>query len=124
MQQRTRSTRSVGLVRLCAAAVAMWAGPVWSQTGVSLDAVAARLERVEQANAALQQELNAVRQELAALKQEAATESSTAARIEALEEKVDVDSGRLTEQAQVKVETSQRVPLRLTGMVLFNAFRN
>jgi hypothetical protein len=97
------------------------AAPAWSQT-VSLEAVAARLERVEQENAALRQQISLLQQQVETIQQ--AADSSTATRLEALEEKVDVDSGRLTEQAQVKVETTQRAPLRLTGMVLFNAFRN
>ncbi|HYM12373.1 MAG TPA: hypothetical protein VEU62_16675 [Bryobacterales bacterium] len=49
---------------------------------------------------------------------------SESERIEALEEKAAVQEGQLKEQDEVKVESSQRVPIRLTGMALFNAFRN
>ncbi len=122
MEQKRWSTWREVLVRLCAVVVTMWAGPAWSQNAVSLEAVAARLDRVEQENVALQRELSLLREELATLKKD--RDAATADRLDALEEKVDVDSGRLTEQALVKVETTRRVPLRLTGMVLFNAFRN
>jgi hypothetical protein len=44
--------------------------------------------------------------------------------VAALEEKLEIQQQRLEEQAQTKVEASQRFPIRLTGMALFNAFLN
>jgi hypothetical protein len=39
-------------------------------------------------------------------------------------EQVAIQERRIEEQAQTKVEASQRFPVRLNGMVLFNAFLN
>src|ERR1022692_3172343 len=38
------------------------------------------------------------------------------------EERLDIQERRIDEQAQTKVEASQRFPIRLTGMALFNTF--
>src|SRR5439155_13474284 len=72
-----------------------------------------------------------LRRELNELKRPSATgapDSSAAAQnrngTEALEEKVDAQAALLAEQNQVKLESSQRLPVRLTGMALFNIFRN
>jgi hypothetical protein len=41
-----------------------------------------------------------------------------------VEQRVDIQEHRLDEQAQTKVEASQKFPIRITGMALFNAFAN
>ena len=41
-----------------------------------------------------------------------------------LEERVEVNEARVADQAQTKVEASQKFPLSLNGMLLFNAFAN
>ena len=41
-----------------------------------------------------------------------------------VEEQLDIQGKRIAEQAQTKVEASQKFPIRLTGMALFNAFMN
>src|ERR1019366_8158844 len=40
------------------------------------------------------------------------------------EERLDIQQQRVEEQAQAKVEASQKFPIRLAGMALFNAFAN
>ena len=135
--------KTVNLVRLLTVAVSMAAIRVQAQSDPTLDAVVQRLEQVERQNAALRDRLEqqnaALREQLGLLWQElerytqagpggsASTSDgapSTAARIEALEEKAEVNAGRLSELDQVKVESSQRAPLRLTGMAMFNAYAN
>ena len=102
--------------------------PAGAQTPVTLEDITRRLERLEQQNAELLAEVRLLRQELSKNKQtvpEGATERSPAAdRLEALEEKLEVQTGRMDEQDQVKVESTLRVPVRLTGMALFNLFSN
>jgi hypothetical protein len=98
-----------------------------------------RLERIEQENQALAGEVRALRAELAASRSPAApaappaTEASGAATAVSaatspppppLDEQVEVNTRRIAEQAQSKVEASQKLPITLTGMVLFNAFLN
>ena len=41
-----------------------------------------------------------------------------------LEDKVEIQGQRIDELAQTKVEASQKFPIRITGMALFNAFLN
>ena len=124
MLGRLRSTTSLAFGSAFLFALS-WPAFAWSQNALTLDEVATRLQRVEQENAQLQQQLTTLQQELVALRQQGAAASpSTIERVDALGEQVTVNTGRLAEQDQVKVETTQRAPLRLTGMVLFNAFRN
>ena len=53
----------------------------------------------------------------------AAQDAATAPNVP-LDEKVEIQGQRIEEQAQTKVEASQRFPISLTGMVLVNAFVN
>jgi hypothetical protein len=99
--------------------------PAAAQDGSAFDAFAARLERLEQQNAELRGQVGQLRQELDRFKQAGPEDTpSTSARIDMLEEKVDLHDGRLSEQDQVKVEGSQRAPLRVTGMALFDLYAN
>jgi hypothetical protein len=83
--------------------------------------VLSRLERLEKDNETLTEEVRALRQELAGLHappSPAPTDSQKAGEEQA------VQSARVDELAQTKVESSQKFPIRVTGMVLFNAFLN
>src|SRR5580698_8005221 len=88
-----------------------------------------RLERIEQENRNLADEVRALREELAASRTGIAPPAtSTAAPAVAqppapapLAERVDVNEQRISEQAQSKVEAAQKLPITLTGMVLFNS---
>lgn len=88
----------------------------------ALQQVLQRLERIEQANRALAAEVQALRRELAAQR-----ETATAAPAEPaqklppyLGERLEVQERRIEEQAETKVEASQKFPLQITGMALFN----
>lgn len=82
-----------------------------------------RLERLEQANHALADEVRALRKDLAAAR--AGADSAPAQPAAApLAEQVAVQSARVEEMAQSKVESSQKLPIRITGMALFNAYVN
>lgn len=126
--------KTINLAGLLIVAVVMAAVPAWAQSDSPLDALIQRLEFMERQNAELrdrlQQQNAELREEVRLLRQELfkrvgpGDASSTAARVDALEEKVDVNAGRLSEQDQVKVEGSQHAPLRVTGMALFDVFAN
>ena len=79
-----------------------------------LDTILERLDRLEKQNAELRAEVQSLRQAVEKGKEP----------VTALNEKIELQSGRITEQDQVKVETVQKVPVKLTGMALFNAFHN
>jgi hypothetical protein len=86
-----------------------------------------RLDRLEQENRSLTNEVRALRAELAA---HPPGESAVGAPPDAtapsppLEERAAIQERRADELAQTKVEASQRFPVTLTGMALFNAFLN
>lgn len=77
-----------------------------------------RLDELETQNRKLADELHVLRQELAATQQPAAA----AANEPSLNERMDVAERRVAEQAQTKVESSQKFPISLNGTLLFNAF--
>ncbi|MCS6951693.1 MAG: hypothetical protein RMK57_04080 [Bryobacterales bacterium] len=86
-----------------------------SAQDLSLEALAERLERLERDNERLRAEIAELRRQL---------ETARASQPGELEERVEIHERRIAEQAQTKVEASQRFPLRVTGMALFNLFLN
>jgi hypothetical protein len=73
-----------------------------------------RLDRLEQENRALTEQVRALQAQL----------GTPAPPLATVEERLDIQQQRVEEQAQTKVEASQRFPIRLAGMALFNAFMN
>src|SRR4051794_22338209 len=84
---------------------AAWAQTVPPDMSKLLD----RLDKLERQNEAMTAEIRQLREEL-----------GTARAAERLE----VQEARTEELAQAKVESSQKMPVSLTGMLLFNAFSN
>lgn len=71
-----------------------------------------RLDRLEQENSLLRQQVNDLRTRVAELNPQVELE------------RLEIAERRIKEQAQTKVESSQRFPIRVTGMALFNTFLN
>jgi len=92
-----------------------------AQTPPDNAAILERLDRLERENRAMAEEIQALRAELTAAH---AAPSAPAPPPATLEEKVDIQGQRIEEQAQTKVESSQKFPIALTGMVLVTAFVN
>ncbi|MBZ5609242.1 MAG: hypothetical protein LAP38_13345 [Acidobacteriia bacterium] len=92
--------------------------------------VLARLDRLEKDNHAMAEEIHALRNELATLRapDPAATSASSdgpaAQDDQPLAESRAVEQSRIQDLAQTKVEASQKFPIRITGMALFNAYVN
>jgi hypothetical protein len=80
-----------------------------------------RLDRVEKQNRDLAAQVVELKTELAALQPQAPAGAAPTA---TLEDRIAIQEKRIEEQAQTKVETSQKFPLTITGMALFNAFLN
>ncbi len=120
-----------------------------AQSASSRDAMEGRLEqmtallratqqRMEQSRAemeALRAELAAMRQQLAATQNAARTQASALpattqasvplkAALAPLKEQVEAQQAEIRQHEQIKVETASKYPLRVTGLVLFNAFAN
>ena len=119
-------------IRLLAAAGALlWPVLLGAQTP-DLKAILNRLDRLESDNRAMADEIRALRAELSKARGEtaeptaAAAQGATAATSPEvpLDERVDIQGQRIEEQAQTKVEASQKFPIRLTGTMLVNAFAN
>src|ERR1039457_2401434 len=100
---------SLACMALCLAPVTLYA-----QTAPDLSKILERLDRLEQENRALSEQVRALQAQLGT----AAPPPPT------VEERVDIQEQRIEDQAQTKVEASQKFPIRLTGMALFNAFMN
>jgi hypothetical protein len=88
-----------------------------------LKSILDRLDRLEQENRTLAEQVRDLRNQLAAA-QSGAAPAATPAATPSIEERLEVQQQRIEEQAQTKVEASQKFPIQLTGMALFNAFAN
>ena len=82
-----------------------------------LPAILERLDRLERENRALAEEVRSLRAKLDQMTESSAAAAAPAERLEILDRRVE-------EQAQTKLEASQKFPIRLAGMALFNAFLN
>ncbi len=102
--------------------------PAAPQSGTELRQILERIDRLEAQNQELLAKVNALQEELAATRASSApggAESTpSAATGPTLSERVAAQEVRTAEQQQTKVEASERFPIRLTGMALFNAYRN
>lgn len=88
--------------------------PAFGQNDAGHAAILERLEKLEQQNRELTRQVEALRQQLA-LKTTIKTP---------VEERLEVQERRTEELSETKVQASQRLPISLTGMLLFNAFWN
>lgn len=98
------------------------AATAFAQSQSELKEIVERLKRLEEQNRELTSEVRALRQELSASR-EKPPDTVTADQPQ-LAERVEVQESRVQELAQSKVETEHRLPIQLTGMVLFNTFWN
>jgi hypothetical protein len=106
--------------------IALGCTPVWLHAQTSeLRQILDRLDRLERENRNLADEVHALRQELQASRTTVpATVGNAAPSAAGIPERLDIVENRVEEQAQTKVETAQKFPIRITGMALFNAFSN
>src|SRR6185312_2930211 len=95
-----------------------------AQQTPDLKDVVDRLDRLEAQNRDLMAEIRALRLQLAAAQppSEAAEHAETPP--QPVAERVDVAEQRIAELDQSKISSEHRLPVTLTGMLLFNAFLN
>jgi hypothetical protein len=96
------------------------ASPFCAGSLTVLQQILDRLSTLEQQNRQLVEEVRSLREQVHAPEAGAAPKPAGPP----LDEKVAVDEGQIAEQAQTKVEASQKFPIRLNGMLLFNIFSN
>jgi hypothetical protein len=119
-----------GLIRLFGALAAIVL-PLSAQPSADIKAIVERLERLEQQNRTLIEEVRSLRAELSARSASRPADEATKTR-EAnepapegpLPDRLSIAEHRIDEHAQSKIESAQKLPIKLTGMVLFNAFHN
>lgn len=113
-------------------------GGAHAQDTPEMREIMTRLDRLEKDNQALTEEIRALRQELAAAARSPgsavapgvapgvapASPATATASAPTAEETAAVQQNRIDELAQTKVEASQKFPVSLTGMLLFNGFVN
>ena len=132
MRPKFRYPSATWLVLLIAASQANLA---LAQDTPEMREVLSRLARLEETNQSLAEEIRALRQELAMLRApgsaahtEAASQVSSDGQPpqsnQVADESRSVEQSRIEELAQTKVEASQKFPIRITGMALFNAYTN
>jgi len=97
-----------------------------AQNTPDLREVVARLDRLEKQNVALMDEIRALRQQLSARDPAPVdtAEAPTPAEAPPMNERLAVQERRVEEHEQSKVGTDHRLPVTLTGTVLFNGFLN
>lgn len=112
-------------IRLLLLRFLLFAPCAFSQTQPGMDRILERLERLEEQNRALMIELRALRQELAAARAPAA-ESPRAVSPAAppLAEQLEVQNRRIEDLEQTKVAADHKLPIQLTGSLLFNTYWN
>jgi len=93
-----------------------------AQSHAEFQQVLDRLDRLEKQNRELLQQVTELRQELAATR--ATPEAAAVPPVTKLEEQVQIQGQQIQDLAQTKVEASQRFPIRVTGMALFNTYLN
>src|SRR5690242_8706233 len=83
-----------------------------------------RLDSLEKENRELVQEVRSLRDQLTAAPEQRVRAPAAEQPQASPEERVKVNEDRISELAQTKVESSQKFPIQLNGMLLFNAFLN
>ncbi len=96
-----------------------------AQTSPDMQRIIERLDKLEDENQKLLDEIHALRSALKAAQSanQPANAVPTAATTPT-DERLDVQESRTAELEQSKVSASQKFPISLTGMLLFNAFEN
>ena len=103
----------LGLVALLAP-MSLSAQATQNQTTPDLATILERLDRLERENRALAEQVRELQAQL----------GTPAPSPPTVTERADIQEQRTADLAQTKVEASQKFPIRLTGMALFNAFAN
>src|SRR5690349_14779811 len=111
--------------RLGALALLLWPACMAAQQSPEISAILARLDRLENENRALTQEVHALRAQLNSsggaasgpgreTPVEPSSDGSSTTVAMTAEERLDIVERRVEEQSQTKVEAMQRFPIRLT----------
>ncbi|MCC6586865.1 MAG: hypothetical protein IT168_09255 [Bryobacterales bacterium] len=98
--------------------------PAVASQSPPVDRILERLDRLERENDSLRKELQQLKTEVAAWRRPADTSTTAVAAEGTPTERLDVVERRVDEQAQTKVEAAQKFPIKVSGMLLANLYRN
>jgi hypothetical protein len=104
----------------------LWPSLLGAQQTPEINQILQRLDKLESENRALAEQVQQLKAQLAASPPVAPTDATTtdATTSPTVDERLAIQESRAEEQAQTKVEASQKFPITLTGMVLFNTYLN
>src|SRR5580704_7005511 len=113
---RPRVARSGDAARTsaCATLLCLFAPLGNAQPSPDMQQILQRLDRIEAQNRELMDEVQELRKQLSAAKPEDAAAP--------VEERVDVQDHRVAQLDQEKISSEHKMPITLTGMLLFNSF--
>ena len=130
----TCTATEFGRAILLAAVLAGGVPAIYGQSPPAMQEILERLDRLEKNNEALLEQVRALRQEISELKGPVAQAAPAPAAPAGeqppppeqpnVADRLAVQESRTEELAQTKVEASQKFPIRITGMALFNASLN
>jgi hypothetical protein len=116
-----RDRQGAVVATILAAVLLFCDAPARAQNSPDLQEILTRLDRLEKDNRSLTDEVRALRKELADLHDQHGGSASDG---QPADDHAAVQQSRVEEIAQTKVESSQKFPIRVTGMALFNAYVN
>jgi hypothetical protein len=107
----------------------VWPALAAAQQAPEIARILDRLDKLEKENSELVQQVRELQSELATVRGSTGSAPTAEVGVESppkptVDERLDIQESRIEEQAQTKVEASQKFPITLTGMALFNAFTN
>ena len=120
----------------------LWPAWLGAQQTPEINQILERLDKLEQENRTLAEQVQQLKSELAAARPDTsanaasasapagdatavdAAAAANAAANPTVDERLAIQESRVEEQAQTKVEASEKFPISLTGMVLFNTYLN
>ena len=99
---------------------------LFGQSQSELQQILTRLQKIEEQNQQLVSEVQTLRRELAEFRGQPAVTPPAVAAAETppISERMEVQERRTEELAQSKVDTEHKLPVQLTGMLLFNTYWN
>src|SRR5258708_629276 len=95
-----------------------------AEPSATMTQILERLNTLENDNRELIQQVRLLREEVAAARSSNPSVNQPPADNATLDERLTIQENRTAEQAQTKLEAEHKLPIQLTGALLFNVFAN
>ena len=100
----------------------LWPALLGAQQTPEINRILERLDKLEEQNHALTEQVRQLQTQLAA--ERGTADAAPNAPSPTVDERLAIQESRIEEQAQTKVEASEKFPIAITGMALFNTYLN